>query len=79
MTQEEKSTEEVVVEAIKSNPHIKGRREEELRKKMEQDGLDLFFKNSNNFITASDSEFEGHYPGNQNNPILIPKKRIVHG
>lgn len=48
------------------------------KKKLEKDGLELFFTN-NNYIPATPEEFEGHYPGNQNNVVLIPhEKRVKH-
>lgn len=52
----------------------------ELEKIAEVDGLEFFFGGKDNFILAGDEEAEGNYPGNQNNAVLIPKKReVVHG
>ena len=63
-----------VAEGIQSMPAIK-KKKEEIRRNKEIEGLDFFFGNRDNFILASEDDFEGHYPGNQNNVVLIPHKR----
>lgn len=49
-----------------------------LEEDMEEEGMDTFFR-GDSFVRAHPDEYEGHYPGNQNNAILIPyKKRVVY-
>ena len=83
MTHPEASTKEetakAISKAIKGNEKVK-EKEAEREAKLRAEGMDYFFGNNNNFIPAGDEEFEGHYPGNQNNPILIPiKRKLVYG
>lgn len=50
--------------------------DEERRAHMEAEGMDTFFA-GDSYIPAHPDEFEGHYPGNQNNPVVIPYQQQV--
>jgi hypothetical protein len=53
--------------------------EEEARHKahLEEEGLDFFLR-TDSYIPAHPDEYEGHYPGNQRNTVVIPYKRKNH-
>lgn len=78
--QTEKSTKATkIAEALNKSEVVKKKREEKLKKeeeakkaKLKKEGLDLFFAGKDNWIPASPDEYEGKYPGNQNNAVLIP-------
>ena len=70
----------------KKREFLEGRLEEKRRlqeareaheDELEDEGLDFFFGRSDQYIPDYREGYEGHYPGNQNNPILIPVARNV--
>ena len=79
MEKEEDEVAQATAEALKDRKKADKKKEVERKEAMEADGMDLFFSRNESFITADEGEYEGHYPGNQNNAILVPKKKgIVH-
>lgn len=51
--------------------------QEEIRQALlKEEGMDLFFR-GDSYVPAHPDEYEGHYPGNQNNAIVIPYKSAI--
>lgn len=81
LTEALKNSSEITKKEVKELKEIVDGEEEEKEKellKQQRDGMDIFFR-KDSYVPAKPSEFEGHYPGNQNNTIVIPHStKVIH-
>jgi hypothetical protein len=74
-----------IADAINSNEEIKNKREslklkkEHMKDRETLEEIESFLRRPNSVVLADKEDYEGHYPGNQSNTVLIPyKSKIIH-